>query len=143
MAPNARPATARKSSGERPLESSLQPKAARNPAPSTGGVQNPIVKPGTSRSREIRHTLPEEAPQLSSQSSPSSVMVREIAQVLQRQSYRFPECGLYDALQEASEALLGGSLRDTNFCPFHCQTLSPHHGQEAISWHGRIPWERA
>lgn len=115
--------TARMSTGGRAPRPQLATKAARKSAPATGGLRKrkPRYRPGTVALREIRKF--QKSTELLIRKLPFQRLVREIAQDLFGNKYRFQSATI-GALQEASEAYLVGLFEDTNLCAIHARRVT-------------------
>merc|ERR1712000_100222 len=108
--------TARKSTGGKAPRKQLASKAARNSAPSTGGVKKPHrYKPGTVALREIRRYQ-------KSTELPIQRLVHEIAQDF-KSDLRFQSSAI-GALQESVESYLVSLFEDTNLCAIHAKRVT-------------------
>lgn len=131
--------TARKSTGGKAPRKQLATKAARNSAPTTGGIKKPHrYRPGTVALREIRRY--QKSTELLIRKLPFQRLVREIMRDLGAGDKRMQSQAV-GALQEASESYLVGLFEDTNLCAIHAKrvTIMPKDIQLAR----RIRGERA
>jgi histone H3 len=115
--------TARKSAtGAGGPRKQLATKAARKRAPVAGGVKKPHrFRPGTIALSEIRRF--QKSTELLIRKLPFQRLVREIAQDLGANDYRFQSAAV-GALQEAAEAYLVGLFEDTNLAALHAKRVT-------------------
>lgn len=113
--------TARKTTGGKAPRKQLATKAAKKPAPATGGVKKPHrYRPGTVALRDIRKY--QKSTDLLIRKAPFQRLVREIAQDF-KNDLRFQGTAIL-ALQEASEAYLVSLFEDTNLCCLHAKRIT-------------------
>lgn len=113
--------TARRSTGGKAPRRDLATKAARRPAPATGGTKKPHrYRPGVAALREIRRY--QKSTDLLIKKLPFQKLVREIAGD-HKSDLRFQSHSIL-ALQEASEAYLTGLFEDANLCAIHAKRVT-------------------
>lgn len=116
--------TARKSTGGKAPRKQLATKAARNSAPSAGGLKKAHrYRPGTVALRDIRRY--QKSTELLIRRIPFQRLVREICEVI-KQDFRWQSSAIL-AMQEACEAYLVSLFEDTNLCALHAHrvTITP------------------
>ena len=113
--------TARKIFSGKAPRRQIAEKAARQTAPSTGGVKKPHrYRPGAVALREIRKY--QKSTELLIRKLPFQRLVREVAQDF-KTDLRFQSHAIM-ALQEASEAYLTSLFEDTNLCAIHAKRVT-------------------
>ena len=116
--------TARKSTGGKAPRKQLATKAARNSAPSAGGLKKAHrYRPGTVALRDIRRY--QKSTELLIRRIPFQRLVREICEEI-KQDFRWQSSAIL-AMQEACEAYLVSLFEDTNLCALHAHrvTITP------------------
>jgi histone H3 len=114
--------TARKSTGGKAPRKKLATKAARDRAPTVGGVKKRYrYRPGTVALREIRRY--QRSGDLLIGKLPFRRLVREIAERVCQGPFRLQPSAVL-ALQEASEAYLEGLFEDANLCAIHARRVT-------------------
>jgi len=113
--------TARKSTGGKAPRKQLATKAARNSAPSAGGLKKAHrYRPGTVALRDIRRY--QKSTELLIRRIPFQRLVREICEVI-KQDFRWQSSAIL-AMQEACEAYLVSLFEDTNLCAIHAHRVT-------------------